>query len=629
MTPASLSSSGGPHPIGPAPWSRRQFLRATGGLSLVTLAVGPETRSQGVAHGSEEHGLENERLRITLTAPSGAVAVFDKRTGLTWHQPAVAGFAIAPGSVLATPVALSAQVDGPQGALALTLTLDPQRPHAFELSVAVTGRRYTFAPGYPAPFHAPGPGWHYVQNTVGEGMLMPLDRPADIVTPYGWNGGQPWWGLTDLKRAMRARLESFATVDGVFASPLRIHYAFFPDGGYVGLAKEFRSDFLRAHPEMRPLRERTQARPAVAYLQDSVYVYLWGQTPAEDLHLVTQMKAAGIDRGIAVTYGRHEIDRASCDGIRKLGWVVGRYQMPTGNRFKVYKRGGYAKALVEGRLSLRQLINPNRPDLLERLCTQAELKVWPAKARSLIDDYGLQLFYFDTMAVQVVACVHPDHPESVEANTAGRLEIMQRTRDLGMVVGSGEGLCPTWALPGVDFFEGQMNLRDYHNSTASIPSGGYAEELGEGYADGAATQLDPVRRIPLYQLAFHDFVVGTWVWRDTNFQSTPYAWKKDLFNILYGSMPMWHITQPLWDRHHAAMVASYRKIAAVRQRIGFAEMMNHGWLTDDRLVQFTDWSTGDRVVVNFGERPFEREAHPAVPARSFVMEAADSSIDRR
>ena len=33
-------------------------------------------------------------------------------------------------------------------------------------------------------------------------------------------------------------------------------------------------------------------------------------------------------------------------------------------------------------------------------------------------------------------------------------------------------------------------------------------------------------------------------------------------------------------------------------------MTNHGWLAPDRSVQFTDWDTGDRVIVNFGDRPF-------------------------
>ena len=86
---------------------------------------------------------------------------------------------------------------------------------------------------------------------------------------------------------------------------------------------------------------------------------------------------------------------------------------------------------------------------------------------------------------------------------------------------------------------------------------------------------------------------------------------------------MWHVNRKLWDRHKAEFVSSYRSIAAVRDRIGFAEMVNHGWLTADRSVQFTDWGTGDRVVVNFGDRSFVRDAMQPVPPRSFVIDRTD------
>jgi hypothetical protein len=230
------------------------------------------------------------------------------------------------------------------------------------------------------------------------------------------------------------------------------------------------------------------------------------------------------------------------------------------------------------------------------------------------------LFYFDTLVVQLAPCLDPHHPSTIEENQQARLEILKKTRDLGMIVGSGEGMCPTWALPGVDFFEGLMSLRPYADTRLRIPAGGYETDLGNGYQEQAAITLDETRRIPLYQLAFHDYVAGTWVWRDTNYQSTPFAWKKDLFNILYGTMPMWHINRRLWENHKAEFVASYKSIASVRERIGFAEMVDHGWLTEDRSVQFTDWNTGDRVIVNFGDRPFDRKGKEPLPGRSFRVE---------
>src|SRR5207247_3829372 len=106
----------------------------------------------------------------------------------------------------------------------------------------------------------------------------------------------------------------------VYALPMRIHYDFFTDGGYQRLAKEYRSFFLRSNPDMQKLVDRVPKRPAVASLKDGVYVYLWGANPAEDLSLVREMKAARIDRGIAVFYGRQESDRAPFDALKHLGW---------------------------------------------------------------------------------------------------------------------------------------------------------------------------------------------------------------------------------------------------------------------------------------------------------------------
>jgi len=532
-----------------------------------------------------------------------------------------------------TATTLSARVAGPAGTYAVTVSFTRERPHAFDLLLDVPGRRYAVLPGYPFPFAAPGKGWHYVQNTTGEGMLMPLEHPEQINQAFSWSGGQPWWGITDLKRAMRSRLDTFRLPtaksagddETVYATPLRINYAFFAEGGYVGLAKEYRNDFLRANPEMRPLQERTKTRPAVGHLKDAVYVYLWGDSPAEDLEVVREMKAAGIERGIAVSYGRHEIDRPLCDGIKQLGWVVGRYQMPTGNLFQVAKQRHWPSAVLTGKIAPDKLLAGSNRGAWGRICGKQVLKEWPEKANAVIAEYGVELFYFDTLVVQLAPCLDPDHPSTIEENQQARREILRRTREMGMLVGSGEGGSPTWALPDLDFFEGLMSLRTYSDNALKIPSGDFKTDLGDGYKEQAATQLDETRRIPLYQLAFHDFVAGTWVWRDTNYQSTPYAWKKDLFNILYGTMPMWHITKSLWASHKERMIASYRSIASVRKRIGFAEMVNHGWLTQDRSVQFTDWNTGDRVTVNFGDRPFECQSREPVPRRSFMIERMERS----
>jgi hypothetical protein len=598
---------------------------------LVVSAASQEMPAQEPAARHAALTLENGVLRVSLSPENASLTVLDKRIGLVWKQEVRGGFRVAEEAAIVGPDSLSAKIVAARGTSTLTLALAKDCPYAFDLLLDVPDRHYTLFPGYPFPFAAPpGEDWYYVQNTSGEGMLMPWEKMDQIKGAFDFGGSQPWWGITDLHRAMRARLDTFRLPGGkeetVYAVPLRINYAFFTEGGYVGLAKEYRNGFLRGHPEMRPLAQRMEDRPAVGHLKDGVYVYFWGKDPAEDLKLVTEMKAAGIQRGIAVFYGRHEINRSLCDGIKRLGWVVGRYQMPTGNLFQVSKKRHWPSALLTGKLAPDRFFAGSNRSAWDRVCGKQVLQVWPNKARTQIDDYGLQLFYFDTLVVQLAPCLKPDHPSTIEENQQARREIMRRTRELGVLVGSGEGNCPTWALPEVDFFEGLMSLRTYSDIPLSVPAGGFAKDFGNEYREQATTILDETRRIPLYQLGFHDYVAGTWVWRDTNFQSTQYTWKKDLFNILYGTMPMWHIDARLWASHKTEMIASYRKIASVRNRIGFAEMIRHGWLTADRSVQFTDWDTGDRVIVNFGDRSFARGGKEPLPPRCFTLETSQESL---
>lgn len=581
-----------------------------------------------VAEATPSPRLENEVLRLELSTGDSSITVFDKRTNLTWRQQVELGFKIAPDSLRVTPTSISCRVSGPGELCDLKIELKEGSAAGFDLTVALPNEHYGKLPAYPFHFVAPDMSWSYVQNTSGEGMLMPLDRPGEINKAYGWSGSQPWWGLTDLERGLAVRLDTFRNPDTrsgpndstVYAFPMRLHYDFVTTGGYVALARLYRDYFRAAHPEMQPLRDRVAKRPPVGMLKDGVYVYFWGDNPADDLKLVTEMKAAGIDRGLAVFYGKHPIDRALFDGIKKLGWVPGSYHMPTGNLFRVGRRG-WPNAILTGRMEADKLRRQSGPKGWERICAKFQLPRWLEKAKGLIASYGTQLFYFDTLVVQLAPCLSPSHPSTIEENQQARLELAQETQELCTVVGSGEGVSPTWALPGLDFYEGLMSLRTYADPNLKIPSGGYDTDLGDSYASDAAFILDEKRRIPLYQLAFHDYVAGTWVWRDTNFQSRPFAWKKDLFNVLYGTMPMWHINRQLWESHKTEYVESYRAIVSIRSRIGFARMTGHGWLTPDRSVQYTDWEGGQRVIVNFGSRVYQAKDKTRVAPRSFALQS--------
>jgi hypothetical protein len=85
----------------------------------------------------------------------------------------------------------------------------------------------------------------------------------------------------------------------------------------------------------------------------------------------------------------------------------------------------------------------------------------------------------------------------------------------------------------------------------------------------------------------------------------PELWyRKDLFNLLYGTMPMLMFDRELWKKHKSRFVKSYRVCEQVARSAGFSEMLDHRFLTKDRLVQETEFADGTVVTVNFSHRPF-------------------------
>src|SRR5450432_2870813 len=242
--------------------------------------------------------LENDTLRVSLDPTTASLTVLDKRIHLTWQQHARAGYQVAQEELKVTPTSISAKVLGEGKTYLITISLDKASPQGMNLQVDLPGQHYVAEPGYPFVFKAPASGWYYVQNTSGEGMLMPLSNSGAIMKEFSWSGSQPWWGLTDLNRGMAARLNTFRNPQGqhtredhtVYAIPMQLNYTFLAQGGYNALANEYRRFYLNSHPELKPLAVRAQERPALNNLKDGVYVYLWGKNPEEDLNLVKEMK---------------------------------------------------------------------------------------------------------------------------------------------------------------------------------------------------------------------------------------------------------------------------------------------------------------------------------------------------
>ena len=131
-------------------------------------------------------------------------------------------------------------------------------------------------------------------------------------------------------------------------------------------------------------------------------------------------------------------------------------------------------------------------------------------------------------------------------------------------------------------------------------------------------EVNPVYRIPLIGLVYHDCILTTWNWRGSN-----HRWKdgwrhKDLMNILFGNMPMWSLDETVWKRDKDKLVESYKNFSPTLKAVMFEDMVDHRWLSEDKKVAMVSYANGFHVAVNFTEKPFEYEGKTIAPLSHII-----------
>jgi hypothetical protein len=130
-------------------------------------------------------------------------------------------------------------------------------------------------------------------------------------------------------------------------------------------------------------------------------------------------------------------------------------------------------------------------------------------------------------------------------------------------------------------------------------------------------------RLPLWELVYHDCVVAQWYWGDYN-NKLPTLWdRRDLFNALYGTPPMFMFDREIWRQHRDRFVQSYQTATPVARATGYSAMLDHRWLTDDHAVQQTEFANGVKVTVNFGDAPYQRANGQILAPLARVVEGFD------
>ena len=89
--------------------------------------------------------------------------------------------------------------------------------------------------------------------------------------------------------------------------------------------------------------------------------------------------------------------------------------------------------------------------------------------------------------------------------------------------------------------------------------------------------------------------------------------------MLYGSAPLWSIDRERWDEYKYTFIESYKNVCPWLQQIAYDELVSHRFVTDDHKVQESVFSSGKRIVVNFGFTDFAYQGK-VIKAKGFIFQ---------
>lgn len=587
----------------------------------------------------------SDLLEATLQTADATLTLVDRRTGRAWQQkaygpvhlldarPADGGFdlrLLEPSGVL--PVDIAIRLDG-------------KRPEA-TVELRAEGE-FTQTLAFPRPF-VTGRG-NFLVLPVNEGISYPVDDPSLSPMHYHLYGGHGlcmgWWGVCEGEQGLMGLVETpddaavrVPRIDGLlclapewqpqkgqFGPTRKIRYVLFDRGGYVAMCKRYRQ---HAHETglLKTLAEKRSQNPNVDRLIGAVNVWCW---TADGPAMARKLQETGIER---ILWS----NRQSPENLKKLnemGVLTSRYDiyqdvMNPANFSKLrgvhgdwttkawpndlalgpggdWLRGWQVKG-KDGQWYPCGVLCDSRAVDYARERIPEELKTHPYQCR----------FIDTTTASPWRECYHPDHPMTRTESRRHKMDLLKYiSHDCGLVCGSETG--HEAAVPYAHYFEGMLSLGPYRVPDSGRDMQRIVEDVPERVAK---FQTGHFYRLPLWELVYHDCVVAQWYWGDYN-NKLPSLWdRRDLWNALYGTPPMFMFHEAMWHEQKDRFVRSYRTATPVARATGYCEMLSHRWLTEDHAVQETRFAGGVAVMVNFGDRPHTLADGTVLPPLSHRFE---------
>lgn len=591
--------------------------------------------------------IRNDRLEVVFRTADASFEIKDLKTNRSWAQrtdenPFVVLGAKAGGRVLDLTFLDAASMRK----MSASISLEKDKSECVVTLKADGEMNVPLA--WPSPF-ATSKG-DLLILPLNEGISYPVDDATLSTMHYHLYGGHglcmPWYGVTDGAAGWMAIVETaddaavrIPRKDGslvlapewqaqkkMFGPDRVIRYVVFDQGGYVAMAKRYR-EYAKKTGLLKTLAEKRAANPNVDMLVGAVNVWCWDKdAPA----WCRELQSLGIKRilwsnarppdqlkalnELGVLTSRYDIfqDTMNPADFPKLKWLHGDWTSDAWKNDDLmigadgeWVRGWEIEAKDGGMIPCGTLCDRQAVPYAERRIP-AELATHPYRCR----------FIDTTTASPWRECYHPKHPMTRTESKKYKVDLLRYISEgCGLVCGSETG--HDASVPVVHYFEGMLSLGPYRVPDAGRDMARIWDDVPEVVGK---FQTGHAYRLPLWELVYHDCVVAQWYWGDYN-NKLPRLWdRRDLWNALYGTPPMFMFNRKVWDANRDRFVQSYKAATPVARATGYSEMVSHEWLTPDHAVQRTRFANGVAVTVNFGDKDYKMPGGAFLQALSMKTE---------
>ena len=575
--------------------------------------------------------IANSKISVTLDAADATFSVTDKRTGQTWRQKATDKFKVIDCKRSDGVLEMTCRHPWYELDSKMTLRLDGDRPE-LTLELSAEGKLKS-ALGFPYPFVSES--GDYLVVPMNEGISYPVDdetiEPKWLIA-YGGHGiCMAFWGATNGASGHMAIIETpddamiqinridrrlcvsprWEQQKGDFGYTRKLRYVFFDNGGHVAMCKRYRR-YAEEAGKLKTLEQKRRENPNVDLLIGAVNIWCWDR---DALPLVREARSLGIER---ILWSR----RQSPDVVEAMNEMDGVLT----SRYDIYQdlmdpqivknqlrglhpdwtQGAWPDDIMldekgEPRKGWRVKGKDGQMYPCAVLCDKQAPKYAAERVPAELETHAYRSRFIDTTTASPWReCYHPDHPMTRSDSRHWKMELLRFMSDeMHLVTGCETG--HDAAVPFVHYFEGMLSLGPYRIPDAGRDMGRIWDEVPERVAK---FQVGHKYRLPLWELVYHDCVVAQWYWGDYN-NKLPAIWdKRDLFNVLYGTPPMFMFNRQVWGQNKERFAQSYKNICPVVRAVGYSEMTDHRFLTPDRDVQQTKFANGVTVTVNFGDKAY-------------------------